>query len=606
MKKTLWAMAMASLTWAAQPKLDPLHFKISGLSANGDSVKVKVEIPKGWHLTSNAPKSEFQIPMETQLSGLGLAFGTPVYPAPVITPMPALGFDGSWFVDSMEVKFPIIKSTTPTWPSIKVSMYFQACTDAFCIAPRTDSAEWSIAEIEKFAAHAPAAVQTSDRELPKSPTSSEIQTPKQESQSLWLYLVLAFLGGMILNLMPCVLPVLGLKVFSLMNHGKEGPKSLMGQGLAFLAGTLSSFLALATVMVVLKSGGRAIGWGFQFQEPGFVLFMALVVGVFALNLLGLFEVSLGWKTQTALDKASRKSGLAGAFWGGAFMTLLATPCTAPMLSPAMAFAFSQSTWVLYVFMGVVALGLAFPYTLVCMVPAARRYFPKPGDWMVRLKELMGYMMLLTLIWLLYTFGQMAGNYALSLLLTMMVIFAMGLWLFRILPWCSPLAEKSAPRVLTAWIMVIVWLGFGFKYVLPAMSQHELDLKAKQKSAKIVDLSTASPEDLYKKPFDPVLIQKLNARGLDVFVDFTADWCISCHANEKIALDPKEVDDLFKQGKPVLLIGDYTHQDPMISAELAKYGRSGVPMYVLYKANGQTEVLPEVITKDLVMSAITRP
>lgn len=602
MKRLFMLGALSTaLSFAGQPTLDPLVF-VLGKTSSAETLSIKTKIPKGWHLTSNAPKSEFQIPMEANLSGAQFQFGKASYPTPVITPMPSLGFDGSWFVDSLEIKFPIEKAGS-NWQDLKFSLYFQACTDVFCIAPRTDSTLFNAQELQSKIGSPP---QIHQQVIVPNPISQSAKV--EDTSGLWGFLLLAFLGGMILNLMPCVLPVLGLKIFSLIQHKESSRRHLALHALSFVGGTLSSFWLLASVMVMLKSGGRAMGWGFQFQEPGFVLFMALVVGVFALNLLGLFEVSLGWKTQTALDKATRKEGLWGAFWGGAFMTLLATPCTAPMLSPAMAFAFSQSDVVLFVFMSVVGLGLAFPYGLVCLLPSARQFFPKPGDWMVRLKEGMGYLLLLTLVWLLYTFGQMCGNYALSLLLVLLVGIAISFWIWKALPWCSPFAERTWPKILTLLTIFVVVVFFGKNQLWNAMLEFKNEqIKSKAEIHKLQNksLDDLSPAELYKKAFDPVLIQKLNAKGIDVFVDFTADWCISCHANEKIALQPQQVDSLFQKGEPVLLIGDYTHEDALISAELKRFGRSGVPMYVLYRHDGTVEVLPEVITPEIVLTAIDK-
>lgn len=606
MWRKIWTLMVLfkTFTWAEQPQLPPLEIHLSTAQAtSGDTLNVVATIPHPWHLTSNAPKSEFQIPMEVSISSQGTEFGKPIFPEPTITPMPALGFDGSWFKDSLVLKFPIQK-TSGTWNDVKLSIYFQACTDVFCIAPRTDSITLSGAELAKIIPSPKASAAT-----PAKPTENKspaLPLTTAATTSIWQFLLLAFLGGMILNLMPCVLPVLGLKVFSLIQNKDASPRHLMAHAASFGAGTLASFWVLAGVMISLKQAGKAVGWGFQFQEPGFVLFMALIVALFALNLLGMFEISLGWRTQTAMDKATRKDGLWGAFWSGAFMTLLATPCTAPMLSPAMAFAFSQPDYVLVLFMSTVALGLALPYILVCVVPGTRRFFPKPGDWMVRLKEGMGYLLLLTLVWLLYTFGQMCGNYALSLLLVLLILIAMAFWTWKALPWCSPFAEKSTPKWITILTMIIVIALFGKHQLWTAMQDFKIQqIAAKAEAAKMQNknLDELSPAELYKKSFDPELIKKLNAKGIDVFVDFTADWCISCHANEKIALQPQQVDQYFREGKPVFLIGDYTHEDPLITAELKRFGRSGVPMYVLYKADGTTEVLPEVITPDLVLKTI---
>jgi thiol:disulfide interchange protein len=384
---------------------------------------------------------------------------------------------------------------------------------------------------------------------------------------------------------------------------KRGDKrgELLAHAGVFTLGTLVSFWILAGAMIVLKHMGQAVGWGFQFQEPGYVVFMAVLVALFALTLFGLFEVSLGWKAQTQLDSATRKEGWAGAFFNGAFMTLLATPCTAPMLSPAMGFAFSQPEWVLVVFMSAVALGLAAPYALVCFFPGALKYFPKPGPWMMRFKEFMGFLLLFTLVWLLYVFGQQAGNYALAVLVALLMVLALFVWMWSHLPWTSGFEAKLLPKLATLVVMLGLF-GYGVQsQLLPAMAEFKAERIAAMDAAK--NGKQENPDNPYRALWTPAKVQELNAKGKDVFVDFTADWCISCKANEKVALAPEQVDRHFRAGEPVLLIGDYTHQDPAITAELKRFGRSGVPMYVLYRADGTTEVLPELITPQIVLKAI---
>jgi thiol:disulfide interchange protein len=201
--------------------------------------------------------------------------------------------------------------------------------------------------------------------------------------------------------------------------------------------------------------------------------------------------------------------------------------------------------------------------------------------MIRFKELMGFLLVLTLVWLLYTFGQMSGNYALSMLLLLFTAWGMAFWAWGWLPWTSITAAKIWPKNLTALILFALSVWFVQHQLWPAMQEHDAQQLAKQSAPETQNL----------------------AEGHDVFVDFTADWCISCHANEKVALEPQEVDQHFRAGKPIFLIGDYTRKDPRITAELKKFGRSGVPMYVLYKANGQTVVLPETLTPQIVLDAI---
>ena len=632
------ATEMPPLQWSIHTS----QTKLTKLS--GDTLRVDIVIPKGWHITSHQPKSEFLIPLVATIESPSLKFNAAVYPKPTIKPMPALGFDGSYFENTLQLKFPVtLNPKTNSWSSVKINLDYQACTDAMCLPPTSAEKSFSASEIAKthlapiaknqIAPISVSSMASTEVNSSSSPALADTQKidstpkviatatvaaeqkisesplPKAEDDSsplVWLkYLCLAFIGGLILNLMPCVLPVLGLKVFALVQKQNHSRIGLLKHAGAFLAGTLLSFWVLALAMIILKKAGQQIGWGFQFQNIEFVLFMAFLVAVFALNLLGMFEVSLGWKTQTKLDGAARKDGLLGAFFNGAFMTLLATPCTAPMLSPAMGFAFSKPDSVLVLFMTFVACGLALPYVAVCVFPQAIRFFPKPGNWMISLKEFMGYLMLLTLVWLLYTLGQMGGNYALSLVLVLIIFIPMIIWLWKILPW-TKYGKPVWKKALTAIVLGGLWFGYGIQsLLLPAIDAHKSESRIQKQELIELQKGNASTTstNYYRKAFSKELIEKLNKQGMDVFVDFTADWCITCHVNEKVALSPTEVHNKFLANKPVFLIGDYTDKDSLITQELKRFGRSGVPMYVIYKADGSTKVLPEIITAQTVLDGI---
>lgn len=620
MKKMI-PFLMSLSTIAMAQDMPPLHFSLQ--SGVGDTVRVQVQVPASYHLTSHKPLSEDLVPMEAQLLMAGVKLGAPIYPKPTLKEKPGLDYKLSYYQGSFILKFPILKidPNLKKWPEAKINLDYQACTDQSCFAPKSEFAVFGAAQTgsklkkleqtspdaqsavssaiasssEAFSSSARLSSETLSSTTALAPvTTAPTQTPSATTapaadQNVWKLLFFAFLGGMILNLMPCVLPVLGLKLFALVEKKGASRSFLYANAGSFTAGTLISFWIFASVMALLKNAGQSVGWGFQFQEPGFVIFMAVLVTLFALNLFGMFEVSLGSKTQTSMNKAGSKGGLGGAFFNGMFMTLLATPCTAPMLSPAMGYAFSQPTYVLYLFMSVVALGLAFPFVAFSLIPGALKFFPKPGDWMVTLKEFMGFLLLFTLPWLLYIFGSQAGFYSVSILVALLAILALMVWVYDKLPWTGLFAAQFWPKPLTILALAVLWISAYQFYLKPAMAEDAL----KAQNSQTVENTVWSADE----------VSRLNAQGKDVFVDFTAQWCVTCKANEKVALNDPKVEEIFKSGKYVKLVGDYTKPSPAILAELKKFGKSGVPMYVIYRHDGTTEVLPEILTPEIVLKAL---
>jgi thiol:disulfide interchange protein DsbD len=397
-------------------------------------------------------------------------------------------------------------------------------------------------------------------------------------------LLLAFIGGLILNLMPCVLPVLSLKALSFVEQSGQSRAAGLRHGLAFAAGVLTSFWALAALVLLLKRGGEAVGWGFQFQEPGFVLFMAGVVLAFALNLFGLFEVWLPGSAMQGLSMASGQKGLAGSFGHGLVMTLLATPCTAPFLGTALGFAFAASGPVLVAVFTTVAVGLAAPFTLLAAVPSLRSWLPKPGPWMLFFKEAMGFLLLGTLVWLLWLLGKQVGVDAQAWAIGWLVLLSLLLWLWARLG--SP--ERGLQRrglllggLALALILATAWIA--------------------PKALHPADEPRRSAAGDGWQAWAPGLAEDAVRDGRTVFVDFTADWCWTCKVNEKAVLGRDEVKAAL-QGA-VLLRADWTRRDPAITAALQSFGRSGVPLYVVYKPGQGPHVLPELVTPGLVLAAL---
>jgi thiol:disulfide interchange protein DsbD len=397
-----------------------------------------------------------------------------------------------------------------------------------------------------------------------------------------------FLGGMILNLMPCVLPVISLKIFGFIAQAGESPAKILRHGLAFAAGIFVWFLGLAVLVIALKSGGAQVTWGaFQFQNPYFVIGLSVLVFLFALNLFGVFEITLPWQATTSLDQAASREGYSGSFFQGLFATLLATPCTAPFLGSALGFAFGQSALVILVMFASVALGMAFPYLLLSAFPSWRHFIPKPGVWMERLKQFMGFPLLATNLWLLWVIQNQRGVEAVLLLLMLFLMLAFFAWVY------GSLAARAHALVL----LLVLLLAGGATIAVARMIQRVSPVYKGVHSPTLNGLSWT--------PFTPQALASLRAEGKPVLVDFTASWCLTCQFNERTAIDVPAVRQLLQQKGIVAMKGDWTNSDPAITEVLKSFGRVGVPLVVFYPEGKESApiVLPELLTERIVLEAL---
>jgi thiol:disulfide interchange protein/DsbC/DsbD-like thiol-disulfide interchange protein len=396
-------------------------------------------------------------------------------------------------------------------------------------------------------------------------------------------LAAAFLGGLILNLMPCVLPVLSLKVFSLIRHAGDHAGGAWKQGLAFAAGVLVSFWILAGLLIALESAGQHLGWGFQMQSPGFVLALVFLFFLLGLNLFGVFElgtslVGLDAKATTGLG------GLASSFANGALATLAATPCTAPFMGSAVGFAAQQPAAISLLVFTALALGMAAPYLALTTFPGAMRLVPKPGAWMETLKQFMGFLLMGTVIFLVYVFGALTGEDSVPMLLGALLVAAVAAWILG--RGTGPTRSHGA-RVAAALLALCLFaaaVGEGVRL-------------ARQ---------TPLTQDSWQ-PWSPSAVHQALAQGHPVFVDFTAAWCLSCKVNERLALDIDSTKKLFAAKRVALFRGDWTHSDPQISDTLRQFNRNGVPLYLVYSPQkpDAPQVLPEVLTPGLVQDALQK-
>ena len=421
---------------------------------------------------------------------------------------------------------------------------------------------------------------------PATGATAKISAGASTPDSLLKLLLFGFIGGFILNLMPCVLPVISLKIFGFIKHARDSRARIFGNGLAFTAGIFAWFLGLAVLMIALKSAGHEITWAFQFTNPYFVVVMSAIVLVFALNLFGVYEIVLPASATTGLLGWSAREGYAGSFFQGVFATVLATPCTAPYLGTALGFAFAQSAGIILLMFVAIATGMSLPYLLLSAQPAWLRFVPRPGPWMVRVKQFMGFLLIATLLFLLWVIGVARGIDAAIWVSAFLLALSIGCWMLG--SFSTPTSSRTQRSVVLVLILLLV-LGSGFYFIGQKFGATKMAASNLTKGDWIV--------------FSPERLQSELAQGHTVFLDFTAAWCITCKFNEASVLESTAVKNAFEHYGVVKMKADWTNADPVVTKALKQFGRVGVPLYVLYPAAtpNQPVVLPELLTQALVLS-----
>jgi thiol:disulfide interchange protein DsbD len=412
------------------------------------------------------------------------------------------------------------------------------------------------------------------------PALGTVSAPMDWAVLPWM-LAAAMLGGLILNVMPCVLPVISLKIFGFVSEAGERPDKIFRLSLAFSSGILACFAVLAVLVVALRGAGAQIGWGFQFQDDRFIMTLAVLVFAFALNLFGVYELTVSARATGGLANLARGQGYSGAFFQGVFATVLATPCTAPYLGSAAAFAFAQPDWVTFLIFMFVGLGMALPYLVLAVIPGWTRFIPRPGPWMVHIKQFMGFLLLATLLWLLWVLGQVRGVDG--------VITAGGLLLVvGVIAWIkgsfwtpvSSTRSKIFAAIGTVGLLALAAGAYGF---------------------------VREPSKIEWQAFSQAALDQAVQSGRPIFVDFTADWCLTCKWNERSVLETSEVRNAFDKYQVIPIKADWTRSDPEITAVLKKHGRAGVPMYLYYPGgrNAEPTVLPEQLSVQIVLNALSK-
>ncbi len=395
---------------------------------------------------------------------------------------------------------------------------------------------------------------------------------------------LAFLGGVILNLMECVFPVLFIKGLSLLQSSQQERHKIRAHGLVYTLGILVSFWIVVASLLILRAGGRVLGWGFQFQSPGFIAVMALFLFFLGLSLAGMFEIGLSLTSKGS--SLASQHGYAGSFFTGVLAVVVATPCTAPMMGAAIGYALSHSAAVSFSIFTALAMGLAAPYLLLTFNPAWTKLLPRPGAWMEILRQATSIPIFATVIWLLWVFAQDTGPNALVGLQAAFLLLAITGWILGRWP------AKAAATVCA---------------VLLLASAVGLSLFSASKSSAAPVQAANSAQKSEWEPFSQALVDKYRAQGRPVFVDFTASWCLSCQVNERAILNRPDVQQKLRDGGFALVRADWTNSDEVVTQTLNSLGRDGVPTYAIYPASQQDppHVLPEMLTPGIVIDALNK-
>ena len=581
-----------------------MHYSLGALT-KGSSVTVDITIPDNWHVNANVAADEFLKPSSIEIAAQGIHFGEPKWPEPIKEYSEALDLENLVFKGHFQITLPI-ENVDADYDSLttQATFHYQACDNSICLAP--SQVTFGVGPVgfnKKRASRDDAGNMhgsATSTDANGNATGNVINAPSaagnatEGAAGTFILLLSALFGGLILNLMPCVLPVLSLKLFSLIKQAGESRKRLLVLGTSTTLGILASFWALAGIVAAVKAGGGNAGWGMQFQSAGFIAFMVVILSTFAMSFFGVFEIWLPGSATTKMDKAGRKQGFWGAFFTGALLVLLSTPCSAPFLGTAMGFAFTASTPVLFLFFTAAGVGLALPYMLVSAFPKVLKVFPKPGAWMVTLQKIMGVLLLGTVVWLLWVVHEQAGNVGVGIfaaisLLSIAMSFAIGN--------IAPPGVAFFREVLSVGGAVVILAVIWFAFASPKF-EAEVDAIFKARSVQLVT------EDGWYR-YTPELIEELAKSGRTVFIDATADWCLTCKTNEAAVLNRED----FKRAMDSLNVArvkaDWTRETPEVTALLRSMGKSGVPAYAIYPAGDASKqiVLPELLTTSAIVEKI---
>ena len=403
-------------------------------------------------------------------------------------------------------------------------------------------------------------------------------------------LALAFLGGLILNIMPCVLPVLSLKVFSLLKHAGQTRSDALRHGLAYTAGVVLSFIALAGALFILRALGERIGWGFQLQSPGFVVVLSAVFFLFGLNLMGVFE--LGGRLVGADNKVARRKDVLGSFGLGVLAAVVGAPCMGPLVAGVSGLAVQANVATGLLTFGMMGLGLSSPFLVLSVFPKLVAFLPKPGLWMESFKQGMGFLLMAAVVFLALVVGRQGGVDGIFILLVVILLSSVAAWIFG--RWGA--AARSRRSQWVARLLALFLIGASLFYGVGSIKEAYLDYGNQE---------TIADSSGQWGAWSSNRVDELLAEGRPVFVDFTATWCLICQVNKKVALRTDATESLFTKKGIVAMEADWTRYDSDITDALEEFGRSGVPLYLLYTPDGAVTVLPQSLTNGIVRDAVEK-
>lgn len=418
--------------------------------------------------------------------------------------------------------------------------------------------------------------------------------PTATARDILKMVAFAFLGGLILNIMPCVLPVISLKVLGFVNQASQSPKRVRQLGLVYSLGVVVSFLVLAGLVIGLKQAGKAVSWGIQFGNPQFIVALIVLVTLVALNLFGVFEVTLGSSVSGSVGELAQKEGSAGAFFNGVLAVVLATPCTAPFLGVSMGFALSQPAYVILLAFLAAGLGLAFPYVVLCWNSGLLRILPRPGAWMESFKIAMGFPMLATVIWLFNTALSHFGE-RVTWLGFFLILLSASAWIY------GRFVQRPSKRLWLPLTCMALLLSLGYFGILESRLQWRNPPKLSGDSRKVV----VEPGGIEWKPWSHAAIKAARAEGRVIMVDFTAEWCPNCKANMASSINIPSVRAKLKELNVLTLEADYTATPDDMTEEITRWGRGGIPLVLIYPRNPDLppKALPEFLTPSIVLQAL---
>lgn len=599
----------------ARKKLPKNSSEYVTVTASADPMELKpgvkfeftahVTVRGGFHVQSNKPTLPTLVATDLFVRRVpGVFFDPLVFPEPSLRDTPAGKLSEYSGAFSIHVKGEVDPDAKGPF-SLGGVLVFQACDkEGKCFPP--EAIEFTHVPVWKGAFAVPSSDALAATSSPGSGADSSVSSQEPIADpgdvdtglppTLLATLVFAFLGGLILNVMPCVLPVISIKVLSFVQQARESRRRVVALGLTFSLGMLLSFWAMALVIIGLKEAGDQLGWGFQFQSPRFVIVMMGIMFVFGLSLLGVFMISLPGAAVSSLSAAEEREGLLGAFLKGVLGTILATPCTAPYLGPALGVAFRSTHGELFAIFTAVGLGMASPFIILSLMPGWLKFMPRPGMWMEHFKQVMGFLLMGTVVWMMFTLGEQIGVDGLTWTGGYLVALAFACWLLGRQTALTPVGRR-----LGLWSMSLAVIAGGWWFCFESRVTVEDHVKAVL-AARECPCETEVPQiecnqwasSIPWQTWSRGRPEHLARLGYTVYVDYTATWCVTCLANKKATLESGEVRQFMRDHCVIPMKADFTLEDPNILADLQRFGRSGVPLNVIFPAGDPENpiVMPE--------------